>query len=402
MSGLARRFMVPSGPARLAGWLVRAGAAAGAVGLFLAPEAVWTHVLLLGYFGIQLGLAGAVFIALQSVAGAGWSTAFRRVPEALTALVPVGGGMVLAALIFCPDIYPWAADPHALHGAFKHFWLSRPFFLVRAAVYVLAWIVMTRAMVAASRRQDADPSLEHTRRLTLLSAAFLVLFGLTYSLASFDWIMSREPTWVSTMFGVYQFAGLFIGGLSAILLAAGWLWRIGFMRGVYAEKHQHDLGKLLFGMSSFWVYIWFCQYMLIWYVNNPEETSHYITRQHDTLLPLFYINVVLNWGVPFVFLLPLAPKMSLKVLANVSVLVLLGRWLDLFLGLLPPHSGAVGAVSIGVLTAGVLGLYWLVFCRTLAGAALVPMNDPYLVESLPALSVAHSAHSAGAGRGGER
>ena len=153
--------------------------------------------------------------------------------------------------------------------AFKLAWLSRPFFLARAAAYALIWIVFALAIRRASRRQDVDGDRRWTRANVRLSAAFLMVFGVTFTLASVDWVMSLEPMWYSTIFGVYNFAGLFLSGLAAIILVALWLERAGPLRNVLTGDHLHDLGKLLFAFSMFWMYIWFSQYMLIWYTNIP-------------------------------------------------------------------------------------------------------------------------------------
>lgn len=370
------------------------GALGLAIGLILTPDTLWANVLLAGFFGVGLGLAGALFIALHFVTGAGWSTALRRVPEAMTALIPVGGILVLIALAAAPGLYPWRSAEHHGQGAFKHFWLSTPFFLGRAVFYLLLWTGLARLLVHASRRQDADGALRHTRRLIRWSPLFLIAFGATFWLASYDWLMSREPDWSSTIYGVYNFAGLFTAGLAVFILLALWLEKLGPFRQALTEKHLHDLGKLLFGMCTFWAYLWYCQYMLIWYVNNPEETSHYVRRLEGWSLPFFYANVVLNWGMPFFALLTRAAKHHRKLVANVCVIVLVGRWLDLDLMILPLEGGLVGALASAGLILGALALFFLVIVRSLGQAALVPLRDPYLMESLPASPNHDDAHPA--------
>ncbi len=389
MKGPELRFRPSPATEGLLRRLAWIGGGAAAVGLCAAWSGTWAMVFLAGYFALQVGLAAAVFIAIQCVTGAGWGVALRRIPEALTALIPAGGLLVLVPLFLCPELHPWRTGGHELHGHFKPFWLSGPFFLARSVGYVLLWTALARGLVAVSRRQDFDASPAHTAGLTMRSAAFLVVFGLSYSLASFDWIMSREPEWSSTMFGVYQFSGLFTAGLAAILVSAILLWRAGVFRGIFLDHHQHDLGKLLFGMASFWFYIWFCQYMLIWYVNNPEETSHYVVRQQGVLGPLFYLNVVLNWAVPFFFLLPREAKRRRKILLNVSLAVLAGHALDLGLAFLPEVQGAFGWLGAAGVAAGAAGLFIGIFRRSLAQANLVPVHDPYLIESLTQASASH-------------
>jgi hypothetical protein len=151
--------------------------------------------------------------------------------------------------------------------------------------------------------------------------------------------------------------------------------------------HSHDLGKLLFGFSTFWMYLWFCQYLLIWYVNNPEEAGWLARRLHGGWGSLLVLDLILNWGIPFLVLLPRSSKQRISILAAVSVVVLAGRWLDLYLEIVP-HCGGVplagAAWEIG-LAAGAAGLFALVFLAALRKAALIPVGDPFLVESLPAL-----------------
>jgi hypothetical protein len=363
--------------------LAGVGAVGFVFGLLAAPSSAWAQLLLVGFLGVGFGLAGTLLIALQFVTGAGWSVALRRVAEAMTALLLPAAALVLLALVAAPQLYPWTSGERPPYGPFKDAWLSRPFFLARAVAYVLIWAALARALVRASRRQDADGAVVHTRTMTRLSALFLVVFGVTFWLASYDWLMSREPQWASTVYGLYNFAGLFSGGLAAFIFLVLWLAHLGPFRFVLTEQHRHDLGKLLFAMTTFWAYLWYCQYMLIWYVDNPEETPHYVARLQGALQPLFWANVVLNWVVPFFALMTRSTKRSPKVLAHVCIVVLVGRWLDLDLLILPPGDGLVAVLLPLPLTAGSLALYFLILGRALGRAALIPVRDPYLVESLP-------------------
>ena len=255
--------------------------------------------------------------------------------------------------------------------AFKHFWLSRPFFLIRAAVYSGIWILFAFAIRQRSRRQDHDGDPRWTHENFRLSAAFLVLFGITVTLASFDWVMSIEYHWFSTIFGVYNFAGLFFSGLAAIILLAIWLERAGPLKGVLNESHLHDLGKLLFAFSVFWVYIWFSQYMLIWYTNIPEETSYFVRRQHGGWFALFLVNLFLNLVIPFVVLLRRDTKRQRRTMAVVAAIVLVGRWLDVYLMIFPGivgESPTFGLWEIG-LTLGGIGGFGLVLAAILEECA---------------------------------
>jgi hypothetical protein len=296
--------------------------------------------------------------------------------------------MLAILFIVHPEIYGWTHDETLVGGperlAFKHFWLSWPFFLARALVYAGIWIAFAFAIRQRSLKQDKDGDPRWTRENFRLSAAFLVLFGVTVTLASIDWVMSIEYHWFSTIFGVYNFAGLFFSGLAAIILIALWLERAGPLRNVLNEGHLHDLGKLLFAFSVFWMYIWFSQYMLIWYTDIPEETSYFIRRQHGAWYALFLINIVINWVIPFAVLLRRDTKRQRQTIATIAVVVLVGRWLDVYLMVFPAivgESPTLGIWELG-LTLGGIGAFGLVLATILKGAPAVPVADPELVESL--------------------
>jgi len=355
-------------------------------GLFLVPQRIWLNLLLISYYLLGLALAGAVWITLQYVSGARWSTALRRVPEAMTTLLPFAALGILAVLLLKPSIYPWTTGLANDGGAigFKRLWLSLPFFRTRAVVYLVGWLGFVWTLVRISRSQDTDGDLRHTRSSARLAAAFLVFFGITFCLASFDWIMSLEPQWYSTIFGFYNFAGLFASGLAALALLLVWLQQHTAMRGVITRQHLHDIGKLLFGFSTFWAYLWFSQYMLIWYANLPDETVYYIRRLQGFWQPLFVLNLFLNWVVPFFALLPRLNKQRPGVLVRVSIVLLAGRWLDLYVMIMPAFSGGkprIGVWEIGMV-AGLAGVVVLGLLAALRKAPLVPVRDPYLPESL--------------------
>jgi hypothetical protein len=267
---------------------------------------------------------------------------------------------------------------------FKGFWLSKPFFLLRTAVYLVVWGLLLRAMIRTSRQQDDDTNPALATRNKTLAAAFLAVFAASYWLATFDWVMTLEPIWYSSIFGVYNFAGSFQGALAVIIILVVWLRELGPLRGVLSSDHLYDLGKMLFAFSCFWMYIWFNQYMLIWYANFAEEVQYFTLRQHGAWLSLSFLNLFLNWVVPFLALLSIRAKRNARVMVRVSIVVLLGRWLDLYLMTTPPVVGAessLGLVEVGLLVGGcgaiVMAFFWM-----FKGALPVPKNDPLLAESL--------------------
>src|SRR5262249_27321787 len=241
-------------------------------------------------------------------------------------------------------------------------WLSRPFFLARAVAYLACWTLFARLLTGTSRTRLAGANASG-RQITL-SAGFLVILALTLVPASFDWIMSLEPEWYSTIFGFYDFAGMFLSGLAAIVVLMLWMRRVARDRITVTDDQLHDLGTLLFAFSIFWAYIWFCQYMLIWYGNLPEETAYFVTRQRETWGVLFVLNLGLNWAVPFVVLLTRAAKRRPSSLLLAAGGIIAGRFVDLYLAIAPGITAApaAGVPEIG-LTIGAIALFTLVFLR---------------------------------------
>ncbi|MEA2600337.1 MAG: hypothetical protein QOF89_1329 [Acidobacteriota bacterium] len=366
--------------------LMVAGAAAVITGLRSDPARVWTDLLVAGFYFLALALAGLVFLAIQYLAGAGWWTAVRRVPEALMTLVPLAALPMLAVWLGRRVLYPWtrpevmAAEPAV---AAKAAYLNEPFFLIRMVLFLGVWSLFAVLLRRASLAQDNLPGLDHHRRMVRLSAFFIVVFAVTFSLASFDWLMSLDPRWTSTLFAVYVFAGLFLEGIAAVALIVVRLRRAGPLAGAVNGSHLHDLGKFLFAFSIFWAYIWVCQYLLIWYGNLSEEIPYYVVRTRGAWLPLFVLTPVLNWLLPFLVLLPRAAKRDPRVLAGAAAVVLAGRWLDLYMIVAP---AVLPAPRLGVLelliTAGYAGLFFLAGTRILGRAPLLARNDPFLPESL--------------------
>jgi hypothetical protein len=378
-------FRPPRSVVALCAGLALLGGGALAAGILQDPDRAWLNLLLVSFYLLSLGLGALVFVAIQYVTRAGWSVALRRVPEAMAAVLPVAALGLAIVLLARPALFASAAEG-ATVPPLRHLWYRQPFLLARAALYLACWLALGFALVATSRRQDRDADPARSRTNVRLSAAFLVVFAVTFWLACQDWLMSLDGDWSSTGFAVYQFGGLFLGGLAGLTLLAACLRWLGPFRHVFVGDHVLDVGRLLFGFSSFWAYLWFCQYMLTWYVNNPEEAVWYTRRLHGGWAPLFLLNLALNWAVPFVVLLSRAAKRRAGVLAAVALVVLAGRWLDLYLQVVPPSGGAplAGAPWEIALAAGAAGLFGLVFLVALGRAPLVPVGDPLLAESLPA------------------
>jgi hypothetical protein len=345
------------------------GAATVAAVLVLMPERAWANVLLISTYLVGLALGGLVLLALHYVTGARWSIPLRRVPEALSTVLPVAAVGMLAALLFHPSLYKWYEGSHAgmePASPLRTLWLDRAFFVARAVIYLAVWLAFAFAFVRASRRQQ--------RVGGALAGGFLVVFGVTCWLASSDWLMSLDPEWTSTVFSVYNFAGLLLSAVAAVTLLAILLRQFGPLRDVITRDHLHDLGTLVFAFSCFWMYTWFCQYLLIWYTNHPIETEYLRARAQGTWPTVLYVDLILNWGIPFVVLLFREAKRLPWILAAICLLVLGGRWVDLFLMIFPsqgPSLAVPGIAEIGFALGGT-GILALAVLRALSRGVLVP------------------------------
>lgn len=371
-------------------WTAIASAAILVVGLVAAPERAWSNLFVVTFYLLTVGLGGTVFIALTYVSGAGWHVAFRRVPEALAMIVPVAGVATLFVLALRINQYGWHHHGEGDAGTFwfKELWLTPSFWILRSVGYVAIWSLLGSWLVYRSRKQDAHSASVGQKMLTgniRLSAIFLAIYAVTFSLASADWIMALDPMWFSTMWGVYNFSGMILAALAVVVILCIQLSAAGRpLHGVFTTEHLHDLGKLLAGFSCFWMYIWFSQYMLIWYANIPEETSYFVTRTHGPWGPVVVVSIVLNWLIPFFVLLPKPAKRNRGVMLKVAVILLLGRWVDLYVMVFP--STIEGAPVFGILElAGascIAAAGFLLLLKSFGNANALPRADPYLPESL--------------------
>lgn len=364
-------------------FLVALGAAVAIYGLLAAPERTWPNLLLDGFYLASLGVSAIFFLAVTRAAGARWSANLRRVPEAFTGVLPVAA--VLLALVFFGrhTLFPWMRPDYfanAKPNAGNAHYLNPPWVFVRMAFTLAMWIIFAWLFRRTSLQQDQDgkSSLALHHRLNRYSIIFLLVFALTFTFGAFDWLLSLDPQWSSTMFAFYTFAGTFVQGIAAVTLAVVILRERGTLTMV-SEHQLHDLGKMLFAFTIFWAYIWTCQYLLIWYGNIPDEVTHYVKRTNGPWLYLFALNFILNWIVPFLTLISIRAKRTPKRLKIVCVVVLFGHWLDLYMLIMPSmwQTPKIGLIEIPI-AAGYIALLYLIFVRTLQRAPLAPLHDPIM------------------------
>ena len=369
-------------------WVFAAvGGAALVGGLAFEPGQTWVNLFLIGNFVIGLGLGGLLFGALLDVTGARWSRSIRPIADAMPGVLPIGAILMAIVLISRPSLYAWAAEQNSENPAspLKAFWLNRPFFLLRSGIYLTVWVLFALATMRRTMR-SSDQTLPPTSR-SKFAALFLVVFGITCWFASYDWIMSLEPEWTSTIFGVYYFAGLISSGVAGLIVVAIFMRRFSSRPPALAENQLQDLGTLLFGFSCFWMYIWFCQYLLIWYVNNSEETVYFRVRQNGPWLNWIYLDLACNWAIPFVVLLFRSAKRNPVVLGVVAAIVLIGRWVDLSVMVIPTqhHLDSTPGIFEVAQIVGAAGA-----CFMLVSA--VASRQPSTREQTPVVPGANSEH----------
>lgn len=345
----------------------------------------WANFLMNNVFFIFISVCGLVFIAIHSLGMAGWQTAIQRVPEAMSMFLPVGGVFMLIILIGM-----WFDFHHLFHWVhpegdkileMKKAYLNVPFFSIRTIIYMGGWILFAKWWRKVSLKQDTDSDLKYFRKSNIIAGIFIVFFAVTSSMASWDWLMSLDPHWFSTLYGWYVFSGLLVSGIAVIILLVILLKKTGYLPHVNKE-HLHDLGKYLFAFSILWTYLWFSQYMLIWYANIPEETVYFVERLENFRI-LFFINVGVNFTLPLMVLMTRNSKRASIILMFTSIVLLAGHWVDFYLMIMPGTLGAeanIGFVEIGM-TLGFAGIFLWVVLQALSKANLVPINHPYIKES---------------------
>lgn len=301
------------------------------------------HGYLVGYFYFfTIAIGGMFFTALQHVSNAGWSVNVRRICESFTSFLPVAfvGGLVL--LFGAHSLYHWmdakevAADHLLSH---KQAYLNPTFFVIRMVVFFALWLWFAKVIVGFSTKQDTNGEESYTRRAVPWSIAFLIVFALSFSLYTVDLLMSLQPHWFSTIFGIYAFAGLFQSTIATMLLIVIYCIRKGLLTGYVNENHLHDLGKFLFAFTVFWAYIAYSQYMLIWYANLPEETTFFLTRTNGDWTMVSGALLLFKFVVPFLALLPRWAKRSQPHLVAVSILILVMQYVDLYWLVFPNLNG---------------------------------------------------------------
>lgn len=374
--------------------LFRIGLGIGAVGLGVSlvlglsgVEGFYRAYLVNFCFFLSLTLGGLFFVIIQHLTGATWSVVVRRIAEGVAANAVLMLILVIPVLLGVKELYAWADPAIVAQDALlqaKRAYLNLPFFCIRLAIYFAVWIGFSQYFARQSRLQDETGDLSITLRMERTSAPAVLLFALTTTFAAFDLLMSLEPHWFSTIFGVYFFAGSMFGFFALLPLIVLFFQRSGRMQHVVTAEHLHDLGKWMFAFTVFWAYIGFSQYFLIWYANLPEETIWYARRQNGGWTSVSVLLLFGHFLVPFFGLLPRWVKKFPATLAFWSCWMLVMHWVDLFW--IGTPGGSPDRVPFGIFHVlcfvGMAGLFVAGVAFNLKGASLVPARDPRLAESL--------------------
>ena len=358
-------------------------------------ERTYANLLLMGYYFTCVCAAGAFFVALQMVTQSGWSAGLIRIPQAMASVLPIAALILLVIVgmgLTTHNLYHhWNADgltdPNSPHYdqlvAGKSAFLNVPGFLLRQVIFMGTYSIFAVIFAKLSYKEDLEGGLNSYKKSFKLAAIFLVIFGFTTPIWSFDTIMSLEAHWFSTMFGWYNFAAMWVSGIATIVIILILVRKAGYMAWIN-ENHLHDLGKLMFGFSIFWTYVWFAQFMLIWYSNIPEETVYFYKRWEPEYKPWFWLNIIINFLAPLLLLVDRDAKRKEGIMLFVAILLLCGHWLDYYIMIMPGtvegHRG-FGFVEIGT-ALGFVGLFTFLVITKLSKHPLAPKNHPFLDESL--------------------
>jgi len=340
-----------------------------------------------------VALIGVFFVAVQYVAQAGWSAPIKRVPLAFGNWLPIAGVLMLVIwLVASHDLFHWTHEDLYVEGgphydaiiAGKQAYLNTPFYLARMVIYFSLWFLFFRWIRKEMLAEDLDGSTKHWKKLVGICAGFIVVFAVSSSMSAWDWILSIDTHWFSTMIGWYVFASWFVTGLATITLIIVYLKEAGYL-SIVNSNHLHDLGKFVFAFSIFWTYIWLSQYLLIYYANIPEESVYFMERLTSSqYAPVFYVVLIMNFFFPFLALMTRDAKRHMMFLKIVCPVVIVGHWLDFYLMVTPgtlKEAGGFGFLEIGMaLIFGVLFLF--VILTSLSKVPLVAKNHPMLEESM--------------------
>ena len=364
-----------------------AGLLVSLAGWFFTPTQFYQSYLMAYMLCLSVTLGCLALGMLHQLSGGAWGVVIRRPIGAASRVLPVMTVLFVPVLLGMSHLYIWTHADVVAHDEVlqaKHLYLNVPFFLVRTAIYFASWNAIAYVLNAWSLEQDrsADPRI--ARKMQLLSAGGLVVYGLTITFASFDWLMSLEPHWYSTIYGVLIMGGQALSAMAFLIIVLVWLSRRPPLNRIVVKAHFHDLGNLTLAFVMLWAYFSFSQYLIIWAGNLPPEISWYVSRLQTGWRFIGVALVLVHFVLPFVLLLSRTMKREARLIVLVAMVILLSRLLDLFWLIAPEfHTQGIVVSWLDVVLPLALGAIWLgAFVRQLRGRPILPVHDPQFDEAL--------------------
>jgi len=368
------------------GWLLfSAGLFLGVIGFFSDQHRALLNYLMAYMFILSIGIGALLLIALEYVGGADWSVPIRRVVEFLAAIIIFLPILVLPLIFNIHDIFHWAhkdiaAADEILKG--KSPYLNETFFIIRVFAVLAIWGLFYFLLIRNSNTQDKTKDQLLTKKNIILSAIFIPFFAITITITAVDWLMSLEPHWFSTIFGIYFFSGSVVASLAAVTLFVVKLKENGYMHPELVDDHLFSLGALQFAFINFWAYIAFSQYLLIWYANLPEENFWFLHRWENGWQYLSILLIVAHFIVPYAALLSQPAKMDPKRLKFISIWILFAHFIDLYWLVMPNVNGYYFSWIDIIVPLLAIGVIILIFNYRANKSNLVPIGDPKLQKGL--------------------
>jgi Ni/Fe-hydrogenase subunit HybB-like protein len=366
--------------------MVGVGIAAVLMAFMGDPQRGWANLLLNNVYFVSLAAGALLFASIQRVTHSGWSAGFIRVPEAMAGFLPVAAILFLVMIFGAQSLYHWSHadvmdhDPLLAH---KAPYLNLPFWSLRMLIYFALWILMFVIIRRLSLREDKSGGLDLFKKLEHRAKVFIFIVIITFSFAMIDWVMSIDAHWYSTIFAIRNFVAAFHHAAIVIAFIVLLMNRRGYFPFLN-KSHLGDFSRYIFMLCIIWGYFWFAEFMLIWYANIPEETAYFLPRvRGEGWRIYFFANIIINWFLPFVLLMPKVTARNAVVLKTVIPILIAGQFIDLYIQIFPGTVGeqVLGFQEIGIFV-GFAGLFMLVTGWVLSRANLYPVNHPFLEESL--------------------
>ena len=365
------------------------GLVLGVISYFVDPARAAYGYLTSFMYLVCLGIGSLFLVSMEYAANAVWSVPFRRIAEFFAAVVPFFIILVIPLFFGMHDLFSWTNPAIVAKDSVlqeRSSYLNTNFFIIRDILIFLIWTGFYFVIIRNSRKQDSSGEQSLTARNIRISAAFIVLFAFTVSILAFDWLMSMEPHWFSTIFGVYYFADAAWGSLALLTLASVILYQKGYLSSKITRDHFYSLGTLMFAFTVFWAYIAFSQYMLQWYGNLPEEIIYYLHRWTGGWKTVSLILVLSHFFVPFLILLPRSSKTNFKILKFASIWILVSLFLDMYWMVMPGmvNNGFEYKFSLLDFTfpLAIIGFFIVVFNYMAKKHNMLPVGDPKLKRGL--------------------